>query len=66
MAANDLEQVLGSRGTAQDHLAAKGCLGFVILIKEIDDALNCGNTASDQYKLWCPPSLHKSKFCEDK
>ena len=48
MAANDLEQVLGSRGSAQDHLAAKGCLGFVILLSPegstIDDALNYGNT----------------------
>ena len=47
MAANDLEQVLGSRGSAQDHLAAKGCLGFVILLltvgTTIDDALNYGN-----------------------
>ena len=48
MAANDLEQVLGSRGSAQDHLAAKGCLGFVILLSPegstIDDAMKYGTT----------------------
>ena len=26
-------------------MAAKGCLGFVILMKEIDDTLHCGNTS---------------------
>ena len=49
MEANDLEEVFGSRGYAQDHLAAKGCLGFVILFSpekaSRDNALTYGTTA---------------------
>ena len=37
--------MIQSRGPVQDHLAAFGCLGFVILMKEIDDGFNYGNPA---------------------
>ena len=42
-----------SRGPVQDHLAAKGCLGFVILMKEINDAFNYGNSAAEVGRLRC-------------
>ena len=39
----------GPRGSAQDHLAAKGCLGFVILtnkkIQYNDGYQNCNSAA---------------------
>ena len=50
---NDLKQILGSQGPAQNHLAAKGCLGFVILMKEINDAFNYGNSAAEVGRLLC-------------